>query len=169
MPSVFKQTGSSWSVEVPHQQPGPCELEIVDVQTSEAFGRFGGVSTDGVAKFEVSFLPLGRTVRLNIWCGAKSITGVCRVPGTLRPHRYAEKAAVLDCRREEEVTLPLSRIREAMPGVLMGEIESKVGTGLSVGEKSPLFSAVAERLPHVLSCTLVGVSEDGFRFRCEVP
>lgn len=147
--------------EVPCPWQGQCELEVADSQTSETLGRFVGFSDGDVARFEIPLLRSGAVVRLSVRKGDRAMAGLCRLP--------VEQQTDNEPRLEvSEVELPLQRIQEALPGVLVDSIRGKIGDGLVVGESSPMFAAVSSVVNSLVSCRLVKVLDDGtFRFEAQ--
>lgn len=163
MSTVFRRniTEGTWTAEVPCPWQGQCELEVADSQTSETLGRFAGFSDGDVAKFEIPLLRPGAVVRFSVRKGDRSMAGLCRLP--------TEQQADSEPRFEiGEAELPLRKIQEALPGILVDNIRGKIGDGLAVGESSPMFAAVSSMVNGLMSCRLVGVSDDGtFRFEVQ--
>lgn len=159
MPTGFRRiTSERWEAEVPCPHPGPCSLVISDGQTGGVIARSEGESSDGVAKFEIPSLPPS-LVRITVKHGGTSTEGLCRVPAL-------GKGAPT---RKEEVVVPMSVVRKAVPGILIDDIRRRLAVGgLAVGKRTPLFAAVAEFAPRSVSCQLVAASNDSFRFVCEV-
>ncbi len=165
MPTVFRRNleEGTWTAEIPCPWQGQCELEVADSQTSETLGRFDGFSDGGVARFEIPVvMQNGAAVRLSVCKGDKSMTGLCRLPVEQTGSELQFKIA--------EAELPLRKIQEVLPGVLVGSIRSKIGSdGLVVGESSPMFAAVSRVTDGLVSCNLVEVLDDGtFRFEVQL-
>ncbi len=160
MSTVFRRNveEGTWTAEVPCPWQGQCELEVADSQTSETLGRFIGFSDGDVARFEIPLLRSGAAVRLSVRKGDRSIAGLCRLP--------TEQQVDSEPRFEAaEVELPLRKMQEALPGILVDNIRGKIGDGLVVGESSPMFAAVSSAVNGLMSCRLTGVLDDGtFRF-----
>lgn len=168
MSTVFRRNTAegTWTAEVPCPWQGQCELEVADSQTSETLGRFAGFSDGDVAKFEIPLLRSGAVVRFSVHKGDRSVAGLCRLP--------TEQADSEPRFEIGEVEMPLRRIQEALPGILVDNIRGKIGGGLTVGESSPMFAAVASEVNGLMSCRLIGVLDDGtfrfeVRFSAEIP
>jgi len=151
-------------VEVPCQHLGQCVLEVSDVRTSAAIGRFCGESNGAAAVFSLPRLLCGRAVRLTLRAGTKALNGICRVPEA--------GAKCVRARPQVPVFVPVAKVRAVMPGLLLDDLEAKVaqGGGLSVARGSALFALVAEQEPSASACRLTAISEPAgfFRFVCEV-
>ena len=162
--TVFKRNieEGTWTAEIPCPWHGQCELEVMDSQTSEAMGQFAGFSDGNVAKFEIPFLRPSAAVRLSIRKGSRLMSGLCRLPD--EQHTDSEPRFKI-----VEVELPLRRMQETLPGILVDSIKGKVGDGLVVGESSPMFAAVSSIVDGLMSCRLTEVLDDGtFRFEAQV-
>jgi len=171
----FMQAGDALTAEVPCQRRGQCELEVSDARTSAALGRFRGESDGASAVFSLPRLLRGRAVRLALRAGSKVMTGICRVcslPGTTAQTHTEADAKRTKAKPVAFVLVPVARVRAAMPGLLLGDLEAKVaqGGGLSVARGSALFALVAEQEPGASACRLTAISEPAgfFRFVCEV-
>lgn len=163
MSTVFRRNiaEGTWTAEVPCPWQGQCELEVADSQTSETLGRFIGFSDGSVARFEIPLLRSGAVVRFSVHKGDRSVAGLCRLP--------TEQQTDSEPRFEiGEVELPLWRIQEALPGILVDNIRGKIGDGLVVGESSSMFAAVSSMVNGLMSCRLIGVLDNGtFRFEVQ--
>ncbi len=163
MPTVFRRNmeEGTWAAEVPCPWRGRCELEVTDSQTSDVFGRFSGFSDRGVARFEIPLLRSGAAVRLSVRKDGRTMTGLCRLP--------TEQQIDDEPRLEvAEVELSLWKIQEALPGILVDSVRGKIGDGLVVGATSGMFAAVSKVVDGLMSCKLIGVSDDGtFRFEAQ--
>ncbi len=162
MPTVFRRNTEegTWTAEVPCPWQGQCELDVADSQTSETLGRFIGFSDGDVARFEIPIMRSGAAVRLSVRKGDRSITGLCRLPTEQEDSAPRFEMA--------EVELPLRKIQEALPGILVDKIKGKIGDGLVVGESSDMFAAVSSVVNGLMSCKLTGVLDDGtFRFEVQ--
>lgn len=163
MSTVFKRNveEGTWTAEIPCPWQGRCELEVTDSQTSETLGRFVGFSDGGIARFEIPDLQGGAAVRLSVCKGDRSITGLCRLPNWRKTGDESQFEVTY-------VELPLQKIQEALPGVLVDSIKSKINGGLVVGESSQMFAAVSSVVDGLVSCKLTDILDDGtFRFEVQ--
>jgi len=164
MSTVFKRNieEGTWTAEIPCPWQGQCELEVADSQTSEVLGRFVGFSDGSVARFEIPSLRPNAAVRLSIRKGDRLMAGLCRLP--TEQHVDSEPRFEVT-----EVELPLHKMQETLPGILVDSIRGKIGDGLAVGESSPMFAAVSSIVNGLMSCRLTEVLDDGtFRFEAQI-